>query len=121
MQWSDAVHFKNAWCVQSLHKKHQYAGSKQSKKSNLRWFDDETEKRCCIDLRVRFSIRIRPSHCVRFTGTGAAELQGISRLRARHSAHCKSVLEVFVLMRESGAIARACGQNQETPRNRIRV
>src|SRR5208283_3422098 len=89
------VHFKNTWRVQTSHKKHQYAGSKKLTKSNLREFDHETEKRCCIDLRVRFSARTRPSHCA-FTGTGAEqaelpELQGISRVRARQPAHFKSV------------------------------
>src|ERR1035438_9467195 len=91
MRWSDVVHCKNAWRAQILHKKHHYAGAKKSTKSSLRSFDYETEKRCCIYLRVRFSIRTCSSHCARFTSPGAAELQGISRLRARQPALCKSV------------------------------
>jgi hypothetical protein len=94
MQRSDPVHFKNEWRVQSSHKKHQYPGSKKSTKSNLREFDHETEKRCWIDLGVRFSTRTPPSHCAWFTGTGTAELaelQGISRIRTGQPAQFKSV------------------------------
>jgi len=45
----------------------------------------------CIHFRFRLGVRSHRSPCGRFPGAGAAELQGISRLRARQPAHGKSV------------------------------